>query len=308
MMHHLSTTSDVFGSGQTKTPIEQGGVLLGTHHIDTETGTPYIVATHYVPQTQHEGSNRTARTLSIDSLRKIFSLIKDRPELHVVGDAHSHPPGSDPLPSLADSAAWSKIHPNALKIIYGALTIRSPEIGQQNFLAGTDAKNLIESQGQSTGEGSPRMWDPTDSYGYTEPTSLSTFGGQSSLAYYTGNNADFRPATHTFFGGRRISTPNQIQIMGSNGGPAIAPTTLGTTESFQIPLNTGLSLGGIFPKKIPDSDVQTSLLPELTIDDWLQDIKLERSPGLSSLIRMKSFNQKSLLRLQKAIKNIGRKK
>ena len=67
-------------------------------------------------------------------------------------------------------------------------------------------------------------------------------------------------------------------------------------------------MGGIFPKKIPDSDVQTSLLPELTIDDWLQDIKLERSPGLSSLIRMKSFNQKSLLRLQKAIKNIGRKK
>ena len=325
MMRLLNKTGEVFGSGDSKTPLEQLGFLLGTHHLDTETGTPYIVAHHFVAQDPYYNSSMASDNMGGDLFDKTEEFLDKYPHAFIVGHAHSHPPGNMPIPSEQDmiSSLRTGFPEETLRIIHSPSTIRD-DAG--NFLSGQDAAHYLATHARFT-EGTrnkqqseskpwlehPRQWSPV----YSEFEAQRIFGnGESATGYYIGPNTNPFPATHSFHAGRRISTPNQIQIMGARGGPAIAPGRIGTPENR--PVNFGVNMTGdsIYPPQGVRGNVppvlETGFHPKHTADFspidhngvwWTDESFVDGPKQQSSILKTdtnKSFFSFAIWPLQKA--------
>lgn len=245
MMKHLQETGEVFGEGGSKIPFEQGGHLMGTMSIDTETGTPFVHVTHFIPVTQTNPRTNTAALNRLSSLRTINEIRRENPHLFYVGDAHSHPPDSTAEPSPQDLQAWTRgngaNHPYNLHIIHSSNTIRDHE---GNLLSGEEAHNYLRRYAQFHDRDSeePEPWPNRDvrpifytGQGVTNTRFFSGYHGgvvpeyntlwapnKRQYGYPAGNpEIQFRPSTSTFLSsvGGRILFPNQVTFLGQEPPP-----------------------------------------------------------------------------------------
>lgn len=154
MTDHLDQTGRGFGKNKKKVVTEKGGRLMGTMSIDTESGTPFVHVTHYIPSEMEANEEMTGAT-SIATPKsdwKFVSLLREHPHAFVVGNAHSHPSRSVPWGSDADllSTAGHFPHPYNLMVIHGANSIHAPgntiRSGQE-FLSRKDAETYLRQPG-----------------------------------------------------------------------------------------------------------------------------------------------------------------
>lgn len=150
MFRHLNKTSDApERHGEPFIPREQLGYLLGSHHIDTESGTPFTIIHHFI------ASHGRASTEDVEGLTEadehdMWKILKDNPHLFIVGDAHSHPPGNLPLQSGGDllNAITGNAfrQPYNMSIVHGSNAIRDR---QGNVLTGAAAHEYLRDHAQA---------------------------------------------------------------------------------------------------------------------------------------------------------------
>lgn len=266
MIKHLEEGWDVFGARKkdvpgmlaqdgTKKPtlLEKGGFLIGSHHIDTETGTPYIVIKHYLPSTEESFTNST----SFFPMSKIQKTLKDLfttdPTLFIVGSTHSHP-GGLPVPSSADVNGLDIYqNPYNLSVIHAPRTVRD---SSGAFIHGEDASNYLRNNASQTTRSAPvpapYTRGPKGHYPYVG-IGPQIYGEGDNTAFFSGfsyepptnfgvtrQTGSYSPVTHGFDDWRRISFPNNVQFISRSGGPSTR--SLRSTENFPAKINHAPSL------------------------------------------------------------------
>lgn len=266
MIKHLEEGWDVFGARKkdvpgmlaedgTKKPtlLEKGGLLIGSHHIDTETGTPYVVIKHYLPSTEESFTNST----SFFPMSKIQKTLKDLfttdPTLFIVGSTHSHP-GGLPVPSTADINGHNIYqNPYNLSVIHAPRTVRD---SSGAFIHGEDASNYLRNNASQTTRSAPvpapYTRGPKGHYPYVG-IGPQIYGEGDNTAFFSGfsyepptnfgvtrQTGSFSPVTHGFDDWRRISFPNNVQFISRSGGPSTR--SLRSTENFPAKIDHAPSL------------------------------------------------------------------
>lgn len=170
MFRHLNQTSDATESrGEPFIPREKLGYLIGSHHIDTESGTPFTIIHHYIRSTGASSTGHAEELTDADEHR-MWALLKHNPHFFDVGTAHSHPPGNFPLQSGSDLlnaiVTGSYRQPYNMSIVHGPNSIRDR---QGNILSGAEAHEYLRDHAQA--ELGPN--DPDASY----------YGGRNIIPY-----------------------------------------------------------------------------------------------------------------------------